>query len=227
MAFRQAGFVTVNLGYRLVDASGLQQPVPLRRDSPILVKDQVSDVAAAVQAFRRNAPGWGAGTGRMYMGGHSAGAVLALLYAMGPQNRGHHIRACANWAGATDLSIPGDAFVSRMPPSLKELYRRAAGVAPSVANNERFKALSPYWVVSDGGPAVPCISIYPEYNTVFGTPGEVQAGWAQTQLFHDLLRKRGIRESLSRYRGSDHSFRQPADARQRLVAETAVFFRAV
>lgn len=221
--FRDQGFITVNLSHRLVDTTNLFRLPPERRVSAVKISDEVKDVQAAVVMYREKAPGWGTGTGRMYMAGHSAGATLTMLYAQGDFNDDRHIRASANWAGATSLAISNDAEVAQMDPRLRELYYRAVGVAPSTANNLYYMAVSPYWVANNNAGS-PTISIFPENNVVTNYPNEAQLALAQTRTFHNLLRNKGTAEKLSVYAGSDHGFSQPAGAWQRLIVETAAYF---
>lgn len=226
---RDEGFITVNISHRLVDTSGLFRNPPLRQVSAVKVSDEVADVAAAVQRYRDAATGWGAGAGKMYMAGHSAGAILAMLYVQGDKNKDGHMRVSGNWAGVTDLSIPADSAFNYLPePSrsqLKELYYRATGFEAKTANNLAYMAISPYWVASLNG-GKPNISIFPENNDVLKSPGEVAYNLKNTQNFHKLLRDRGQAEQLSVYAGSDHGFGTPADAWQRCIKETAAFFKA-
>src|SRR5690606_4266080 len=108
MLMRDAGFVSVNLSHRLVDTTGIFRSQPPHRTASVKITDQLADVGAAVRKYREGAPGWGTGSEHLYMAGHSAGGILALLYVQGAPNRDGHIRASGNWAGATDLSLPGN-----------------------------------------------------------------------------------------------------------------------
>jgi acetyl esterase/lipase len=222
------GFVVVNLSHRLVDTTGIFRYPPLRRAASVRIADQLADVATAVKRYISEAPRLGTGTGRMYMAGHSAGAILAMLYVQGDLNADGQIRASGNWAGATDMSLPGNAAYNYLPQpqrtQLQELYHRAVGIEPTMEDHPAAMAISPYQV-AQRGPGRPNISIYPEFNTVLHYPGEAAAGLRNTRAFHELLRSRGIDEELHVYAGSDHSFRMPADAWQRCTRQTSGFFR--
>ncbi len=223
--FRAQGFVTVNISYRLVDTTGLLQLPPLHVSGGLKVSDQVADVRAAVQKYRAEAPAWGTGTGNMYMAGHGAGATLALLYGEGMFNADNHIKACGNWAGVTDFSIPSDSLINTLDPRYVELLSRLAGATPDLAHNLYFMAISPYWVAYNKG-GHPAFSAYPEFNVVLGQPGEALFGLINTQNFHTLLRNRGIAEKLTIYAGSDHGFGMPTGAWDSVINETARFFKA-
>ncbi len=222
--FRSKGFVVVNMSHRLIDTTGLLSLPPTHMTSEIKVTDELADVDAAVNKYKAMATEWKSGTGKMYMAGHSAGAILSMLYTQGDYNDDKHIRACGNWAGLTDLSIPTDSAVQSLDPRLKELLYRATGFEPSVANNLAFMAISPYWVanINNGRPT---ITIYPENNVVLNLEGEAAWGLHTTQSFHLLLSNKGVNQKLSIYVGNDHGF-SPAGSWDKLVGETADFFNA-
>lgn len=226
---RDQGFITVNMSYRLVDTTGIFRNPPLRKASNITVASQLEDVQRAVAKFRSEAGGWGAGTSKVYMAGHSAGAILAMLYVQGDKNKDGFVRASGNWAGITDLSIPNDsAFVGIPEPQrhqIYELYWRMSGAEPLKKNTLAYMAISAYWVANVHG-GKPNVSIFPEDNVVFGGTGEVDYNLSTTQSFHKLLKDKGIPERMSIFKGSDHGFSKPADAWQRCIRETADFFKA-
>ena len=222
--FRDRGFVVLNLSHRLIDTTGLLSLPPTRMNSDVRVVDEVADVHAAVEKYKSMAASLGTGTARMYMAGHSAGAILTLLYTQGDYNDDGRIRAGANWAGSTDLTIPHDSLLDDLDPRYRELFWRATGFEMKVANNLAYMAISPYWQAYNNA-GNPTISIWPQNNVVSGVPGEVEYGLQNTQNFHSLLRSKGTAEKLSIYQGSDHGFGQPADAWNKLIKETADFFR--
>ena len=224
--FRDEGYVVVNLSHRLVDTTGLLQTPPIRRNSNVRAVDEVEDVKTAVDKYVAQASGWGSGTDRMYMAGHSAGAILAMLYTQGADNyTSKRIRACGNWAGITDISIPHDSLLDGMDPRYLEALHRITGYAPGTANNLAYMAISPFWVAyKEGG--MPTISIFPSENNVLNIPDEVAFNLSRTQTYHEMLRNKGIAEKLIIYEGSDHGFGQPSGAWQKLIKETAAFFNA-
>lgn len=223
--FRGKGFIVVNLSHRLVDTTGLFSLPPQRLVSAVKVSDELANVHAAVEKYKALATGWGTGTSRMYMAGHSAGAILTLLYTQGDYNNDGHIRAGANWAGATDLSIPHDSLLAGLDPRYRELMWRASGHEMKKANNLAYMAISPYWQAANNT-GNPTLSIWPENNNVAGIPGEVEYGLQNTRNFHTMLRNKGVTETLSIYPGADHGFGTPAGTWDLLIEETAVFFRA-
>lgn len=226
MKFRAQGFVTVNLSHRLVDTSGLLSLPPVHKPSAIKVSDELADIDAAVKKYQSIAPGLHGGTGRMYMAGHSAGAILSMLYVQGNYNNDLHIRASGNWAGVTDLSIPHDSLLNGVDPRLLELYYRASGAILSTSNNLYYMAISPYWVAYNAGGGRPNISIFPENNAIFNTTNEVAYNLANTQNFHTMLRNHGVAEKLSIYAGEDHGFGTKPGSWDQLIVETANFFKA-
>ena len=116
VTFRNEGFIAVNISHRLIDTTGLLQLPPIHRPSTIKISDELADVHAAVNKYISLSAEWKTGTGKMYMTGHSAGAILSMLYTQGDYNDNKHIRACGNWAGLTDLSIPNDSLLPALDP---------------------------------------------------------------------------------------------------------------
>jgi acetyl esterase/lipase len=222
--FCDKGFIVANLSHRLADTSGMYGMPPVHHKSTITVSDQAADVAVAVMKFRERAEGWDASTDRLYMAGHSAGGTLALLYSQGEWNKGGYIKACGNWAGVTDLTIPDDYLAKMVQPYVRELLYRVSGADPMQRHNETFKKLSPYWIINDSTNLTPTISIYPEQNYVFHYPGESQMGLKNTKLFHEVLRKRGVAEKLLVHKGSNHSFNFSEAIWDKVIAQTADFF---
>jgi acetyl esterase/lipase len=221
--FKAQGFIVVNLNYRLIDTIGLLSVPPVHMASSVKVSDQLADVNAAVEKFKSMSGEWHAGTSKMYMAGHSAGAILSLLYTQGDYNDNMQIKACGNWAGLTDFTIPHDSLLEDIDPRYLELLYRATGAIPSTANNLAFMAVSPYWVANVNG-GRPTITIYPENNIVLNLEGEAAWGLASTQNYHALLKNKGINERLSIYAGDDHGFSKPGSW-DKLIKETADFFR--
>lgn len=215
------GFVAVNLSHRLIDSYGLINLPPDHRKSSVTIAGQVTDVANAVDYFREQASVFGVGTGRMFMAGHSAGAVLAMLYAQGEHNAG--IRGVANWAGLTELSLPPDAILSKMDARWKELLFRAAGALPNGENEERYLRVNPSYVTKSGR-GIPHISVFPENNQIFGLPYEKELQYGHTVDYHRLLREKGIPEKLIVVEGENHGFRLRAHSWQQVVDSTAAFF---
>lgn len=221
--FRKENFIVVNLSHRLIDTSGLLSLPPVHKASAIKVSDQLADVDAAIKKYETLAAEWKSSTSNMYMAGHSAGAILALLYSEGEYNADKKIRAAGNWAGSTDLSLPHDSLLASLDPRYKELMYRTTGATFSTSNNLYFMAISPFWVANNRGETA-VISIYPEDNVVIGINGEADFGLLATQKFHQLLKNKGIAEKLSVYAGSDHGFGRPEGTWNKLIKETAAFF---
>lgn len=220
--FRANGFIIVNLSHRLINADGLLELPPKRLNSDIKIKNELEDVQTAVNTFKSMAPEQHAGTSRMYMAGHSAGAILSMLYVQGDWNADKHIRASGNWAGLTDLSIPAEVS-EKLDPRWIELFHRATGAAPTPENALYFMAVSPFWVTySKKG--MPNISIFPENNIVFNVEGEKEYQYKNTVNYHHLLEERGIPEKLIYYKGEDHGFGTIPGSWDKLIKETADFF---
>lgn len=118
------GTVLVSVGYRLLpDAEPLQQ---------------AKDVARAVAAIQRAAPGWGGDPSRMVLMGHSAGAHLVALLAAKPallaDAGASRPRGVVSLDSAA-MDVPEMMAIPRIP----QLYRDAFG-----ENREDWLAASPY-----------------------------------------------------------------------------------
>jgi acetyl esterase/lipase len=225
--FCDEGFVVANLSHRLIDANWFSKSGAATRDG-VKITDQLRDVDDAVRLFKRQARGWNVGTNRLYIAGHSAGAILGMLYML-QEGRHEGIRAAGNWAGITDLTMPTDMFGGFLQPwqrqQVQSMYDRMLDYTALAGGAGDARPISPYWVANKLG-GRPVISLYPEKNVVLGIPGEAALGLMQTKRFHALLKSQGVPEQFSLYAGCDHSFRGCGpDTWQRCVRETAAFFQ--
>jgi arylformamidase len=124
------GYVLVSTGYRLLpDAAPLQQ---------------AGDVARAVAAIQRAAPGWGADPARTVLVGHSAGAHLVALLAAKPvmldAAGAMHPRGVVALDSAA-LDVPGMMAFPRIP----RLFHDAFG-----SDRDGWIAASPWHQLSRG-----------------------------------------------------------------------------
>lgn len=223
--FRAQNFIVVNLSHRLIDTSGLLSTPPKHQLSAIKVRDEVKDMEAAVNHFMSHAAKYRAGTSRMYMAGHSAGATLSMLYVQSDLNTNGQVRASANWAGLTDLGITDPNILKLLDPRWVELLYRTTGKIPSEENALYFMAISSYWV-THLNKGMPNISIFPENNIIFQVEGEKEYQFQNTKNYHGLLKDKGVAEKLIYYAGEDHGFGSKPGSWDKLIKETADFFRA-
>ncbi|HMR18360.1 MAG TPA: alpha/beta hydrolase [Sphingobacterium sp.] len=224
--FVAKGFVAVNLNHRLIDATGLEQQPPLHKLSAIKVVDQVDDMASAVEKFKASANGWGIGTSRMYMAGHSAGGTLAMLYVQGSKNNG--IRASGNLAGLANVTLTEELYNNPPDheywPAVKELLYRMSGHEVNHSNALALMAISPNWVSNNNKPAKPNITVMaksndrdlqfePYFNTV-----------KDAEDYHNQLRSY---DTSSAYilMDTDHGFGNHPDDWSKAVGYTADFFK--
>lgn len=222
--FREQNFIVVNLSHRLIDTDGLLSVPPEHKLSTIKVSDEVKDMEAAVNYFMSHAADYNAGTGRMYMAGHSAGATLSMLYVQSDLNKNGQVRASANWAGLTDLSITDPDILNLLDPRWTELLYRTTGKMPTEENALYFMAISPYWV-TNLNKGMPNITIFPENNLVFQVEGEKEYQYQTTKNYHVLLKNKGVAEKLVYYEGEDHGFGTKQGSWEKLIKETAEFFK--
>ena len=90
------GYVCFSINYRLVpdDPPGISQDQYTRT-----VMAAVADADHAAQWIQANAAKYHADTGRMFIGGSSAGAVTSMLLAYNPEIKAPHFRAVADMWG--------------------------------------------------------------------------------------------------------------------------------
>lgn len=225
--FCEAGYTVLNMSHRLIDANWFSNHGSPAKEG-IRVSEQLDDVGAALRSFKAQAAAFGCNTDRLYVAGHSAGAILAMLYLL-EEGRETGIRAAGNWAGITDLRPPTELMNGFLMPwqqqQLQSLYGQMLDFS-ALAGGGDARQISPYWLAERMG-GRPVISLYPEHNVVLGVPGEAALGLMQTKRFHALLRSQGVAEKFSLYIGCNHSFRGCGDDTwQRCIAETAAFFNA-
>lgn len=234
--FARKGFVSVNLNHRLIDGTGLDLVPPLHRSSAVKVRDQVEDLARAVDFFRASIEEWGLGTSHMYMAGHSAGGTLAMLYVQGEHNAKNEsapeskakVRASGNFAGLANVTL-SEALYANPPehphwPAVKELLYRMSGAEVVHSNALALMAISPNWVTINHRPGWPHITVmsntndqdlqfYPHYNTV-----------ADAEAYHEQLKSYG---TPSEYvlMNTDHGFGNHPEDWAKAVAHVTAFFR--
>ena len=223
--FREHNFIVVNLSHRLIDTDGLLSQPPKHQLSDIMVSDEVKDMDAAVNYYMSHAAEYSAGTSRMYMAGHSAGATLSMLYVQSDLNKNGQVRASGNWAGLTDMSITDPEILKLLDPRWVELLYRTTGKMPAEENALYFMAISPYWV-THLNKGMPNITIFPENNLVFQVEGEKEYQYQTTKNYHGLLKDKGVAEKLVYYAGEDHGFGTKPGSWDKLIKETADFFKA-
>lgn len=154
--FCTEGFVVVNFNYRLIDTIGLFQNPPRHQQSSVKIADVLQDADAAINKYKNMASGWGVGSTKMYMAGHSAGAITSMLYLVNLMNDDRDIKAAGNWGGTTDFSQACDttAFIGPYAPYAsfyKELVYRWTGFDPAPANTLAYMAHSAYWITNTRG----------------------------------------------------------------------------
>lgn len=224
--FCQQGFVVVNLSHRLIDAAGLMHLPPFHRKSAVTILDQVEDLHRAVTCFEEWSSSLGVGTKNMFMAGHSAGAVLAMLYVQGTLNADGAIRASGNWAGLTNLSIPPAQIMALMDPRWKELLYRATGKEAIPENRLTYEKVSPFHVALHHVPR-PHISVFPRNNIIFGLPLEKELQYDYTVKYHQLLKEKGAPEKLVVIEDESHNFFTLDQSWQRVIDETSSFFSSL
>lgn len=223
--FCEEGFVVLNLSHRLVDAGWFSYG-SLRQDA-VRIPEQLQDLHAAVHLFQKKAKDWGLSTQRLFLAGHSAGAILSLLFLLG-EGRHESFRAAGNWAGITDLSLPTELTAGFLLPGQQmQFFFGPFFDYSALAGSRDLREISAYQL-AERYQALPVISIYPEHNFVLSLPGEALIGRMQTKRFHALLRSQHVPERFCLFPGCDHNFQRGAeDAWPQCIRETARFFKSL
>ena len=228
LLFRDRGFITVNVSYRLVDTTGILQNPPVHMANDVKFTDILDDMDAAIAKYKSMSATWNTNTTKLYMAGHSAGAILSMVYTNSDRNINKQIRACGNWAGVTDLTIPHDSLLDDVSTQYKELMYRITGAEMGTANQLAYMYISAYWQANSTG-GMPTISVYPieglEEDIVTTNPADAY-NLINTKNFHTLLSSKNKNNKLIVFENSDHGFTKPANAWQTVVKETADFFKA-
>ena len=215
-----SGYAVLNVNYRLVDASGVFEATPKHFFSAIKVKDQVVDISKIVDFAIAHTKEWVVNGNRIAMVGHSAGATLALLYAYGDRNT-NKVQAVSNLAGALDMvftNIPNWQF---HPPYVFEGGYRFTGFEISVANEQHFKDISPFYV-ANSAKNIATLNVFPQNNDVLGLPKQDVSTY---NAFTIKLNELKIKNEFIFVAGADHGFTQTGKW-QLILDKTVAYFNA-
>ena len=164
------------------------------------------------------------------MAGHSAGAIISLVYISHTLNADGDIRAAGNWAGTSDFSQWGDtsALTQYLDQAginhFKELSFRWVGYENDDAHALYWMAVTPYWITSRNG-GRPVISVMPELNDPF--PRNHAASSLRNVLsYHRLLSDQGVSNVYVEIQGENHGYAALPDSRRKLINYTAAFFKS-
>ncbi|MFD0939325.1 alpha/beta hydrolase [Pedobacter boryungensis] len=199
------GYAVLNVNYRLVDGSGLTNTSlePPHIESEIKVKDQVSDIATAVDFAIAHAKEWVVSSKRIAIAGHSAGGTLALLYSYDLRNS-NKVQAVSNMAGALDLVFTNVPNWELYPKYVFEGGYRYTGFDASVANQKYYQDISPLFT-ANAAKKVSTLNILPENNNVMGLPN---LDFATYDKFIARLEELRVPNDFLFVSGSDHNFSQ-------------------
>lgn len=224
--FVAEGFISVNLSHRLVDGTGLDQKPPLHQASPVKVRDQVEDIASAVEKYKEAAVNWGTGSSKMYIAGHSAGGTLAMLYAQGTKNKG--IRASGNFAGLTNLTLSEELYNNPPDheywPAVKELLYRMSGTEVNQSTALALMAISPNWVSAENKPGKPNITVMSRTNDKDLRFEPYFSSIKDAENYHQELKSYGTQSSYI-LMDTDHGFGSHPQDWAKAVEHIATFFK--
>lgn len=218
----RANFAVVNMNYRLVDATGLYDSPVKHLESAVKVRDQVSDVALAVNFVLSKAKEWNVSETKLAIAGHSAGATLSLLYGYDAQNT-NKVKAIANLAGSLDhtfLDIPFYQFL--LPAAYLEVGYRYTGYEVVAASDPYYRAISPLYV-ANANQKIPTLTVFPELNEVNGLPKQNRATF---DAFTSRLNTLAVPNKFVLVAGADHEFSKPGNI-DIVLKETIAYFNSV
>ncbi|WP_228373785.1 alpha/beta hydrolase [Demequina maris] len=110
---------------------------------------QVDDLAAALAWLREHGEELGIDASRIVLWGESAGATLAALVALGPDDARAGVRGVVDWYGPADLVTLAEGQDALDDPGLREAGWLGHAVGADV---DRAHEASPVWRVAPGAP---------------------------------------------------------------------------
>ena len=218
-----SGYAVLNVNYRLVNGLGLSpQSVPLRLDSEVKVKDQVTDMSAIVDYAIANAKGWVTNANRIVMIGHSAGGSLSLLYSYDQRND-NKVKAVSNLAGPLDFVFSNIPNWQLLPPLIFEAGFRYTGYDISLENELYYKEISAL-SVANAERRIPTLNVLPENNDLQGLPKQDITIY---NAFKDRLNELKVPNQFFYVVGANHFFTQTGKWQQVLDASVLYFNTAL
>ncbi len=199
----RANFAVVNVNYRLVDGTGLNDAPVKHLESTVKIKDQVVDMSTIVDFTIGKAKEWQVSENKIGMAGHSAGATLSLLYSYDTRNN-NKIKAVVNLAGALDQTfsdIPA-ILLQFLPSYILEAGYRYTGYTIDPVNDQYYRAISPQYV-ANASKKIPTLTVFPELNDVNGLPKQNRAAF---DAFTTKLNSLGVPNKFVQVAGADHEF---------------------
>src|ERR1051326_6979045 len=169
--------------------------VNYRLQPEVTWREQVEDVACAAAWVHEHVGLYEGNPGRLFIGGHSAGAYLAARIALDPKSLAQAGLAPAILSGVIAVSGAAldlrDALTYELGHHPKHYEQRFRCADPT--DNWKTEA-SPITFAAAGAP--PFLVIYPE--------GESKPLQRQSQLLHQTLREKGVRSELIVVPGEGH-----------------------
>ncbi len=156
----------------------------------------MSDINNAIHYIQQNALSWNIRNKGFIIGGHSAGAHMALLYAYS-FDENSHIKSIISMAG------PSDFFDKNILDMLKKQYPEQFRVIEWLANAkyekeqvlaENFKLISPYWKIKN----VPTLFIHGQKDELIN--------YSQAEMLYNKLQDSKIKSKLVLIPEANHSF---------------------
>lgn len=179
LALGSAGIASASINYRYASNS-------------VHYPELMSDVNSAVDYIVNHGKDWNVNTNKMAIGGISAGAHMALLYAY-HYDSGNHISSVISMAGPVDLTnvdFLNGATLLKLIDGANKMVGAKYEVGKAVPS--QFKDASPIQYVKN----VPTLIIH-------GT-GDMIVPYAQAELLSDALKQKSYTHDLMTIPGANH-----------------------
>lgn len=173
--FADAGIACASMDYRYAsDITNIHHP------------DLQGDVNMAVDFIASKAALWNISPKRFGLVGHSAGGHLAMSAAYSRSDG--KIKACASWAGLTNLMDKDQLNITGAPAIIKTYVGASLS---SSADSMKYKNASPYWSVT--GYSVPTLLVHGTKDTgvPYSNAQRMQAKLNQLHVQHSLVTLNG------------------------------------
>jgi acetyl esterase/lipase len=197
LALGGAGIASASINYRYASDS-------------VHYPELMSDVNSAVDYIVAHGKDWNVNTNKMSIGGISAGAHMALLYAY-HYDTGNHINSVISMAGPTDLTnvdfLNGATLLKLIDGANKMVGAKYEFGKPVPS---QFKAASPIQYVKN----IPTLIIH-------GT-GDIVVPYAQAELLSDTLKQKSYTHDLMTIDGANHDLGLGNQATAKKIADRVV-----
>ncbi|WP_228374209.1 alpha/beta hydrolase [Demequina phytophila] len=198
---------------RITDAGLAVASIDYRLSGEACFPAQVDDAAIALDWLRAHGAGLGVDASRVVLWGESAGATLAALVALGPDEARAGVRGVVDWYGPADLVALAEEQHGLDDPGLREAGWLGHAVGADV---DRAHLASPVWQVR------PCA---PPFHIAHGT-SDTAVPPSQSVALAQALLAAGADAELTLVPGAGHLWQGDVD-RDAILDAAIAFARRV